>query len=346
MALILPARTHPEVIVYAVGARNLDKAKKYAKKHRIEKAYGSYQELLDDKDVDVVYNPLPNALHHEWTMKALAAGKHVLNEKPSANTAEDTASMFDLAEQKGLVMMDAYHYRFHPAVLRVKEIIESKTIGKLKTVTAKLIVPKGITAEGDIRYDFALGGGALMDMGVYTVNCIQYMTSSRSVEVTDATTELYAPKNKPESYASNIDRTATATLTLSDGIKGNLEVDLARPLRYGLIPTLDMSFKAEGVLGSVEIDNYVMPTLYHNITVNIRGGPISTEKVYKNRFGEREEWRTTYMYQLESFVDKVRGREPKAWVSKEDSVATMKCVEKIYQKNGLGSRPKSAYIPV
>lgn len=98
-------------------------------------------------------------------MKALAAGKHVLNEKPSADTAEETAAMFDLAERKELVMMDAYHYRFHPAVLRVKEIIESKTIGKLITVNAKMITPKGVITEGNIRYDFALGGGALMDMG-------------------------------------------------------------------------------------------------------------------------------------------------------------------------------------
>lgn len=158
------------------------------------------------------------------------------------------------------------------------------------------------------------------------------MTSSRHAEVTEATTELYVPKNKPEGYVNNIDRKATATLALPDGTIGKLDIDLSAPARYGIIPTVDYSFKAEGELGSVEINNYVMPVFYHTITVRIRGGPTSTEKVYKDKSSEGVEWRTTHMYQLAAFVDKIRGRKPKAWVSKEESVATMECIEKIYEK--------------
>jgi len=108
---------------------------------------------------------LPNSLHYEWTMKALAAGKHVLNEKPSADTAEETAAMFDFASSKNLILLDAYHYRFHPALLRVKEIVDSGEIGEVKRVEAQMLIPKGIVGEGDIRYMYELGGGALMDLG-------------------------------------------------------------------------------------------------------------------------------------------------------------------------------------
>src|SRR5258705_9791497 len=98
-------------------------------------------------------------------MKALRAGKHVLNEKPTADTADEAAAMFDYAASKGLVLLDGYHYRFHPALLRVKEIVDSGEIGKLTRVDANLIIGKGMIKDGDIRYDYGLGGGALMDLG-------------------------------------------------------------------------------------------------------------------------------------------------------------------------------------
>jgi predicted dehydrogenase len=98
-------------------------------------------------------------------MKALRAGKHVLNEKPTADTAEEAAAMFDYAASKGLVLLDAYHYRFHPALLRVKEIVDTNVIGKLTRVDAQLIIGKGVIKDGDIRYVYELGGGALMDLG-------------------------------------------------------------------------------------------------------------------------------------------------------------------------------------
>ena len=132
--------------MYAVAARNKDRAEVFAKKYGIERAYGSYDELINDPEVDVVYNPvswicdfffgesmitewkvckLPNMLHFEWTMKALLASKHVLNEKPSADTAEETRQMFDLAEQKGLVLLDAYHYRYEISTLGSSERFDS-----------------------------------------------------------------------------------------------------------------------------------------------------------------------------------------------------------------------------
>ncbi|KAH9479443.1 D-xylose 1-dehydrogenase (NADP(+)) 2 [Psilocybe cubensis] len=346
-ALIIPAKTHPEVVVYAVAARSLAKAQAFAKKHGIEKAYEGYQALLDDPEVDVVYNPLPNMLHFEWTMKALAAGKHVLNEKPSADTADETREMFEFAEKKGLILLDAYHYRFHPALHRFKEIVQSGEIGKVKHVDVDMILPQSMFSEGDIRYDYSLGGGALMDLGCYAVNCIRYTASSEPTSVIATTHIPFQPSTPSADYVKNVDRRMEATLALPNDATATLRCDLSAPHKLGFIPDafpLKLGARVEGELGSVEMFNFVMPTLYHSITVKIKGGRKRVEKVYKPKEGDKgRDWWLTYRFQLEAMVDRVRGRKPDGWVDKEDSIATMHWIEQIYEKSGLGSRPRSSY---
>ncbi|KAF8159554.1 hypothetical protein B0H34DRAFT_782260 [Crassisporium funariophilum] len=347
-AVILPALTHPDVVVYAVAARSLERAQAFAAKWGVERAYGGYEELLDDVEVDLVYNPLPNGLHYEWTMKALMKGKHVLNEKPSANTAEETREMFALAERKGLVLLDAYHYRFHPAVRRVKEIVESGEVGDVRDVGVKMIVSQGLMKHGDIRFDYELGGGAMMDLGCYAMNCIQYMSSSRPTSVTSAKAEAYIPPSAPASYVQNIDRRTTATLALASGATASLDCDLRAPPTFGLIPKMpQFSVVVTGTLGSVELFNHILPTFYHAITVKIRGGHTRVEKAYKGKDGEGkgEEWWSSYRYQMEALVGRVRGREAVVWVGVEDSVETMRWIEEVYEKTGMGVRPRSSWVP-
>lgn len=158
------------------------------------------------------------------------------------------------------------------------------------------------------------------------------MTSSQTIEVEDADVDVYIPKDPPADYMKNVDKSATATLVLPNGIVGKLRVDLSAPPRYLVVPHLELDVKVEGDLGSAKLTFFTSPHLLHSITVKIRGGPTKVEKVYSDASRKSEEWRTTYMFQLENFVDKIKGREPKVWVSKEDSVATMECIEKIYAK--------------
>ncbi|KAH7907630.1 hypothetical protein BJ138DRAFT_460302, partial [Hygrophoropsis aurantiaca] len=209
-ALITPAKSHADVVVFAVAARDIKRAEGYAKKYGIPKYYGGttgYQELLDDPEIDCIYNPLPNGLHYEWTMKALAAGKHVLLEKPSGDTAEETRRMFDLAESKGLVLLEAFHYRFHPAIQRAKAILDSGELGAIKSIYASLAFPRGIIGgDNDIRVKYDLGGGAMMDCGCYPLSCLRYLTSSSPSAVLSATAIRY-PKDP------RIDTGTTATLT-------------------------------------------------------------------------------------------------------------------------------------
>ncbi|KAJ3781021.1 NAD(P)-binding protein [Lentinula aff. detonsa] len=354
-ALIIPAKSHSEVIVYAVAARDLQKAQKFAKKHGISKVYGGsngYQQLLDDPEIDAIYNPLPNGLHFEWTMKALLAGKHVLCEKPFASTAEEVRQMFDLAEKKELVLLEAFHYRFHPAIQRVKSILDSGELGKIKSVDAKLTAPAGAIKPSDIRFDLALGGGSMMDMGCYTMNCIRYLTSSNPTSVVSATALPLKSANVNE---TKIDRAMTATLALPNDVIASLEVDLAMPWEF-FPPKLFkvwVEIKCEG--GEVELLNFVLPTLYHSIKVSNKAGGTLTkrvEKIYK--FADAhlddpskalgEDWWLTYRYQLEAFVDKLKGRTPQTWVTREDSIANLQWIENVYEKAGLGSRPKSNYV--
>ncbi|TFK51866.1 NAD(P)-binding protein [Heliocybe sulcata] len=353
IALVDPAKCHPEAVVLAVAARDKTRADEFAKKHGIPKVYGGangYQELIDDPELDAIYNPLPNGLHYEWTMKALAAGKHVLLEKPSADTAEETRKMFELAEQKNLVLLEAFHYRFHPSAQRVKEIIDSGELGGIKSISAQLAIPKGILQDSDIRLKHSLGGGAMMDMGCYTMSCIRYFTGSDPLEVTEAKAE--APILKDASLSSEtalVDGTTTAHLALPNSISGSLMVSFGLPGwgPWGILPRfpeLGVQIECEG--GEIVYFNYPGSWAYHYITVKTRDGngrKVRTEKAYKPKSGKGEEWWTTYRYQLEAFVDKLKGRSPEHWMSAEDSIANIQWIENVYTKTGLGPRPASTF---
>ena len=167
-AVIKPAQNVGEATIGAVAARDRDRAQAFASKHGIPKVHDSYDALIASADIDAIYNPLPNGLHAEWTIAALEAGKHVLCEKPfTANTkeAEDVAAV---ATRTGLVVMEAFHYRYHPLAHRMREIVESGELGKIQRVVTALCFP--LPKFSDIRYQYDLAGGATMDVGSYTVH--------------------------------------------------------------------------------------------------------------------------------------------------------------------------------
>jgi predicted dehydrogenase len=128
MALTNPAKNVPEVQVMSVAARDPKRAKKFARRHRISHVHQTYQELLDDPEVDAIYNPLPNGLHAEWTLKALRAGKHVLCEKPFASNTSEAVEMANAAKKTGKVLYEAFAYRSHPLTTHMKEVMASGEI--------------------------------------------------------------------------------------------------------------------------------------------------------------------------------------------------------------------------
>jgi len=157
--------------VAAVAARDESRAEAFALRHAIPKAYGCYDEMLADPDIDAVYNPLPNSLHGPWTLKALAAGKHVLCEKPFASNAAQAQQVADAAAASGLVVMEAMHYRYHPLIQRLRDVVaELGPVRHIQCWTSFVIED-----PDDIRYDYDLAGGALMDGGCYAIDCLRLL---------------------------------------------------------------------------------------------------------------------------------------------------------------------------
>ncbi len=154
--------------VLAVASRNSEKSRRYAEENGIETAYGSYEELLAQKDINAVYIPQPNGLHKEWSLKAIAAGKHVLCEKPLAPTPEDCLEMKQAAEAKDIVLMEAFMYRFHPLTEFVISQVHSGALGEIESLQASFTFILSDTE--DVRWDQKLAGGAVMDVGCYGIN--------------------------------------------------------------------------------------------------------------------------------------------------------------------------------
>src|SRR5215472_612303 len=214
-ALIEPSGSVPEVTVAAVAARDMARAEAFALRYGLPKAYGSYQEMLDDPDIDAIYNPLPNSLHGPWTLRAIAAGKHVLCEKPFASNADEAAQVAEAAAGSGLVVMEAMHYRYHPLTRRLCEVVEE--FGPVQHIQAWTSF--AIANPGDIRYDFALGGGALMDGGCYAIDVLRLLGASDGQSEPSVTAALADPvTDEPDGAAA--DRSLAVRLAFPGGATG------------------------------------------------------------------------------------------------------------------------------
>lgn len=314
-ALIAPARAQPGVAeVVAVAARDAEKAERFAARHGIARTHASYEALLADPEVEAVYIPLPNGLHGVWTRRALAAGKHVLCEKPFTANAEEAQQVADAARASGRVVMEAFHWRYHPLAARLLEILASGELGDLKRVEASLCIP--LLAPGDIRYRGDLAGGALMDAGCYAVSLVRTLAGAEPRVVT-ARARLASP---------GVDRAMQAELALPNGATGRVVCSLfSRRL-------LAVSARVDGTRGTLRVLNPIAPQFFHRVSVASERGKRS----------ERVRDGTSYGHQLAAFARGVR--EGAAFpTTPEDAVKNMAVIDAIYRAAGLEPRqPTSA----
>jgi predicted dehydrogenase len=166
--IIAGAAPSDAVEIVAVGSRDAARAQAYAGANGIQRAHGSYEALLEDPEVDAVYVSLPNALHHEWSMRALAAGKHVLCEKPYSRRPQEVEEAFTEAASRRLVLMEAFMYRHHPQTRRVRQLVDDGAVGPVHLIRAAFSFP--LRDPGNIRAQSDLDGGSLMDVGCYCVS--------------------------------------------------------------------------------------------------------------------------------------------------------------------------------
>ncbi len=312
-ALLKPAGSHPEASVDVVAARNLARAVDYATKHRIPKVVNGYEAVLADPAVDAVYIPLPNGLHAEWTLAALEAGKHVLCEKPfTANAVEAervSAAADRSAERDGLVVMEAFHYRYHPLAHRMLQIVESGELGEIRHVEAWLCAP--IANRSDIRYQTDLAGGAMMDMGSYVVHWARLLGGEEPT-VVSASPTLHNPE---------IDRAMDAELVFPSGHTGTVHCSLwSRSL-------LHVALRVIGDRGELRVTNPIAPQAMSWLTVSVGG----------RRRRESASRRATYDYQLEAFCDAVLRGGP-VLTPPADAVANMTVIDAVYRAANMRPR--------
>jgi predicted dehydrogenase len=308
-ALVKPARAVPDVEVYSVAARDPAKAQRFSAKHGIGRVHDTYDDLLADPAVDAVYNPLPNGLHAAWTVKALEAGKHVLCEKPFTANAEEAETVAKVAAARGKVVMEAFHWRYHPLAARIREIVESGVLGDVRHIECSMCIP--LPMRKDIRYRYDLAGGACMDVGCYSIHQLRFLADAEPT-VRAASVRTARP---------NVDRWMQADVDFADGRTGRFTCSLwsTTLLRIGI--------RVSGDQGEMTVLNPTQPHLYNRVTVRALAG---TTK-------ERVPGGPTYEYQLRAFADAVL-RDGPVLTPPADSVANMRVVDEAYEAAGLSRR--------
>ncbi|KAL8721595.1 MAG: hypothetical protein Q9225_001759 [Loekoesia sp. 1 TL-2023] len=392
LALIIPAKSHTEVIVQAVSARDRQKAEAFAKKHGIPEVKDSYQaapstptstfryhldsaliplDILDDPNIDCVFIPLPNGLHYEWAARAIRAGKHVLLEKPSVSNSTEAKILFQLPElskPNAPVILEAFHNRFFPSWAFFRSLINPADVVHVSSVS---MIPWWATSKSDINFNYSLAGGAMMAMGTYNFSSLRLIFDAEPEECLSCDVNAF-----------------------TDGVHKNCDYDFKAKFRFpnGGIGEAQSTLKGATLLkpSSVTVTNKeaVIPdnTLpasqekvqsreltLHGLIHGIFGHRIDVKDVFKIRSKENgsiiQKWQEqkshkvytfkeaggefadlpgegywmSYRYQLEQFVNRVKGRKTQCWVSGEDSIAQMKMLDMAYEKSGLGLRPTSTY---
>jgi predicted dehydrogenase len=309
-ALIDPAKEVPELKIAAVASRTQSRGDEYARKYDIPRAYGGYDELLADPEIDAIYNPLPNGLHCEWTIKALQAGKDVLCEKPLASNALEATRMADVARATGKLLVEAFHYRYHPLAQFIEEAIGSGKLGKIRSAEAVIAIPNSLFPRDDIRFQLDLAGGATMDVGTYCINALRHVFRE------EPTVEWA----KPTEVSPGMDGAMDVSFRFPSGGEGNVRCSM-------IAETLESRLIVEGERGRIACENPFLPQMRHRMEVTLDG---TTEQKSFDKT-------PTYTFQARAFVTAVRSRKP-ALTTGEDGVANMAAIDAVYRAAGMALR--------
>lgn len=307
---VIPAMQKGEYTeINAIASRDLNRAKQTAQSLSIPKAYGSYEELLADKEIDAIYIPLPNHLHVEWTIKSLKAGKHVLCEKPiGMNFEEAVLLQNEMKNFPKLKVMEAFMYRHHPQMQKVKELINSGKIGELLTIHTMFSYYND--NPEDIRNMPDIGGGGLLDVGCYCISISRFLFGTEPKQLC-ATIE-YDPKLKTDRLVSSIlvFENGNALFTCSTQMENN------------------QFAKVIGTKGKIEIENPFTPSPVKKEKVIFKSGENIEEIIFKPC--------NQYTIQGDMFSQTILN-DTNVFTPFSDAVANMKVIDKIIESSKKGS---------
>jgi predicted dehydrogenase len=232
-AVIPPIRSSKRSELVAVASRDQAKADAYAKEWQIPRAYGSYEALLADKDIDAIYNPLPNDMHAEWSIKCAEAGKHVLVEKPIALTTREVDRMIAAAKKNNVVIAEAFMYKHHPQTLQVLDLVKQGAIGELKLIRGSFTF--NLTRTVDVRLIPEMGGGSIWDVGCYPISYARLIAQAEPIEVF----------GWQVTGATGVDETFSGQMRFANGLLAQFDSGFRSPFRT--------SIEIAGASGTIEI---------------------------------------------------------------------------------------------
>jgi predicted dehydrogenase len=259
-SLIPPLQVSARNRLWAVASRDLAKGEAYAKEWNIGQVFGSYEAMLADPNIQVVYNPLPNSLHAEWTIKAAQAGKHVLCEKPFATTLADVDAMIAAAQKHNVVIAEAFMYRHHPQTLQLKEMIDAGKIGELRLVRGSFSF--NINDPKNVRLNAALDGGSLWDVGCYPLSFARTMIGAEPIEVFG---------RQLTGNASGVDETFCGTLWFANGAMAQFDCSFRMPFRTQI--------EIVGSEGLIVVPRPFKPTADETIYIGSAGDQLEPIKI-------------------------------------------------------------------
>jgi predicted dehydrogenase len=305
LAIVGPARELGHRLV-AVAARDPRRAELFAEKHGVERVLGSYGEVVHDPEVDVVYNPLANALHAPWNLTAITAGKPVLTEKPFARNRAEAHQVAEAANAAGVTVMEGFHYLFHPVTRRAFELAFDGTLGDLIHVEVRMAMPA--PEPSDPRWSLELAGGALMDLGCYGLHVMRRLGHPSIIRA------------NAEQPSPGVDAWCDIELAFPGGATG-LSANSMVADEYMF------TLRIVGTRGDVFVHNFIKPHDDDRLTINTAAGTTV----------ERLGTKPSYTYQLEAFAAHVQHGAPLP-LDTTDAVENMAYVDAAYRAAGMTPR--------
>jgi predicted dehydrogenase len=312
-AIIDPLPDVDGVELTAVAARDAGRAREAADRWGAAHSFGSYDELLAGDEVDAVYIGTPASLHRPWAIAAIEAGKHVLCEKPFAANADDARLIADAARAGDVVVMEAFHWRYHPYADQIRRTIDSGVLGRIDRIEAVFDLPESAISRDDIRWDLSVGGGATMDLGCYS---IQWARFAADADPDVVSAEAVCP-------VEGVDGSLGAELVWPSGVTGRIHSSMIAD-----IESPEIWLRVTGELGTMLATNPLAPQNGASLTIETADGT-TTEQVASS---------ATYFHQLEAFRDAITDGTPFPTTA-DDGVRNMELIDACYRAAGLEPRP-------